>query len=89
VHHPGRRRNSGRANQFKDPSEIPQPEFKKASLPKQIQIDFKAAGIAVPEKIPPQQRTRMDNPGIFWAIGNPIRNEEDAAALLSHIRKSG
>jgi hypothetical protein len=74
--------------QLKDPSEVPQPEFKKAALPKQLSLDFKAPGVSVSKTVPPAQRTRMVSTRNISASGNVVRNADDAATLLDHIRKS-
>lgn len=71
--------------QLKDPSEVTQPKFRR---PQQRTFDFKPEGIPVPNTIPPEQRTRMVTTGNIKAAGNVVRNLDDAASLLAHIRKS-
>jgi len=70
---------------LKEPSEGYGPGFKK---PTQLSLEF-----TIPEElktgdVPPAQRTRMVSTGNILAAGNIVQNASDAAALLSHIRKS-
>ncbi|MFC1814391.1 hypothetical protein ACFL0M_00305 [Thermodesulfobacteriota bacterium] len=75
--------------QFKEPSEVPVPKFKKAALPKQLSLDFKAAGVPVPETVSPAQRSRMATAGnIAASNGNLVWNVYATGALLAHSRSA-
>ena len=72
---------------LKDPPKGYGPKFKK---PTQLDLQFTKR---IPEElktgdVPPSQRARMVTTGNILAAGNIVQNESDAAALLSHIRKS-